>query len=247
VRVNVIGQGLSALLAAHAATLYGHDVRMVDMDREPRADGIDSLALFRRIPDLHTAPMPIRSLVVGDELAWSGKAGPMVAELPVQGELYGWSAHELYEELDDRYSDLPRIKTQDPREALSAELPICAENLTRLCHFSSCQFKFREVDQLPISKFTAAGVDNYLVGSGIADDWWHTAWSLGGVVGSYVPATGTGYRRPLAGAVRLRVPTQTTCACRPGVLRVGKLGKWDARVQASDAFFDTIRRLQEIS
>lgn len=246
-RVNVIGQGLSALLAAHAAALYGHAVSMVDMDSRHWGEGVDSLALFRRIPDLHTDPMPIRSLVVGNELAWSSKAGPMVAELPVQGEFYGWAAHELYEELYDRYLDLPRFPYLDLQEALSADLVICAEGAPKLCQDPTCSFSFREVDRLPISKFTAAGVDNYLVGSGIADDWWHTAWSLGGVVGSYVPGPATGDRRPLANAVRLRVPTQTTCTCRQQVLRVGKLGKWDARVQASDAFFDTIRRLQEMS
>lgn len=242
-KVNILGDGLTGLLAAHAATLAGHVPTIYVSHRWMTKR--ESLVVDKQIPGIRTQPFVIHRGILGSMPTYVEKAGMLIAEMGDYQDGPAWSVGELEAELWDKYSNsITYLGTSDGfGDSLRADLVVSASAAAALCESDDCQFHYEEYWETEFSKPSDVP-NNSIIASGLEMDWWHTVARVNGKDRTWYPSE----RRPNSPLVRKReVPTYTDCECNKHIVRVGFYGAWDGAAKSSDGFFKVREALEEMS
>lgn len=247
--ITVLGTGLPALLAVHAATVAGRDVQMrtlpIAFEKSADESGLFMAALP---PQLTTTPYLLQRALEGSYEAYSAKAG--VTGEPLRGlprdhytRGYAYDVQEVEDELQYRYSGkLSRVSATDLLMEADPELVINTYSRHARCTDGEHRFGYQQYWQTDYCRYSDTG-PNTIVGSGRASDWWHTCFNLPrGRRGTWLPLD----RKPNGGSSEMRyAPNGTTCTCLSDEFHVGRLATWDSEYPVENAYFDTLRQLVE--
>lgn len=256
-KILVLGCGPAGLLAAHAASVTGHDVKIASKKRKSEMFGAQYLHSY--IPQIDAGPGKsvdyklvgtaegYRQKVYGND--WSGQVSP-----DALGNVHvAWNIRRAYDELWDLYGSYV-IDTTFTREATPTFLrdnPTGADFVVNtipapvLCINPEHQFLGQDVWAL--GDAPERGVFNpvqvppqTIVCNGEPDVGWYRTANVFGRSTTEWPAK---RKPPVEGVAQVVKPLKTTCDCWPDVLRLGRYGKWEKGVLAHEAYYDLESKL----
>lgn len=240
-RVLVIGCGPSGLLAAHAAAQRGFGVQIVAPKQKSQMGG--AMFLHEPIPDLNDPEEPtgyIRLLKVGDPEVYAkkvyGRRNAKVSwNLWDEGLIPAWSMAATYHHLWGKYHDLIEDASVSGSEiaGLVADFDavISTAPLYKLCENSRHEFRSASVI---LTARGACDLRNTIVYNGQETEGWYRTSNIFGYEWTEYPMECES--APIADARVGRKPTSNTCTCHPGLIRVGRFGRWERDVLAHHAY-----------
>jgi hypothetical protein len=253
--ITILGEQLPALLAAHAAKVAGHEFQILTLPDDSRwAEGRPGSGLYMAAcpPQLTTEPYLLQKALEGSPAAYNEKAGTMgrvLADLPADSytRTWAWNPDDVLEELRGMYGSHVRATVyHDWAKGVARVDGATVVNTYPLhlrCKNEDHVFNFEQFWATPYCRYSDTG-PNTVVGSGRAEDWWHTCFNLPNGKGTWLPFD----RKPNGGEMRLDFsPAGTTCDCFTDELHVGALAAWDADYAVENAYFDTLRVLAQLS
>lgn len=253
-RVAVLGCGPAGLLAVHAASLMGADVRIFSAKSPSPIGGAQFL--HQAIPGLTTEPDgDILFTKVGTREEYARKVYGN-SEIGVSWDLWddtarpAWSMKKAYNKLWEMYSDqikdinipmndhrILRVIEDQPFDLLISSIPA-----SFLCEhdqhiFVSVPMWIRQDSQMSIPM-------NTVIYNGDPQDIWNRASNLFG-------HKSVEYGRPLKWHENDNVitgykPTSHTCDCNHQWMRVGRFGKWQRGILVHHAFNEVMRRIDAL-
>jgi hypothetical protein len=250
-KVAILGCGPAGIFAAHAAWLYGADVRIFSKNRKSHMRGAQYL--HRHIPDLSGDPFQIDYRLDGTTEGYRNKVYGDMSDVQVSPETLtgvadAWDIREAYDAGWDRYRDRivdmdlsrrPLHNLIDAHDIVISTIPAPLLCRARTPHEFISQKVWSTDFVKPLGWFEPrplSGVrDNLVVCSGHEDDWWYRAARIQGWETTEFPHD----RKPNAKRVwEVEKPISTDCACNPTVHRLGRYGQWKKGVLSDAAFYD---------
>lgn len=250
-RVTVLGAGPAGLIAAHSAVLLGCEVRILSKKEKSFIGGAQYLhepipGISKLYPDGE-----IKIEMWGDAEGYALKVyGDRKAKTSWTNYNHGehrpaWNLRQTYDLLWSQYEHLITNIMVTPdllREqvAKSTDFIVSSIPAKGICERVSFGHHFHKQKVL-ISQETAAEENNLIIWNGDADLPWYRWSRIFGVNG--------GYEYPLGaivqGATVISKPLLTNCNCYPGMLRVGRYGRWHKEALTHEAFSMTKRALED--
>lgn len=262
--VHVLGAGPAGLLAAHAATTKGYQVKVFSKPdfsgQVAKSELFGCQYLHSAIPGVTGAKGEVvqyklegpvdgyRRKVYGDN--WNGPVSP--DEYGPEEEHYAWDLRTAYDLLFDVYCNLMRPIELSPASMNNLRQDAYVLNTIpapALCRdVENHKFVSQQVyamgtttpsvyDCIPVQVPSMTVVCN-----GHRDTGWYRAASVFGYSTAEWPG---GKRPPLHGIAAVSKPLSTDCTCwlNERTLRVGRFGKWEKGVLVHTAYFDTLKWL----
>jgi hypothetical protein len=272
INVAIIGSGPSGLLAAHAASLYGHIPSIFSKTKEPSPHAAATF-LHRSIPDL-TDGRPDSSIKIsklGSERVYAEKVyGDPERKTSWakfrDGYHDAWALAPAYEDLWGMYSGAITELEITPTEAhgLQASYPLVFNTapLPCLCESHLHRFDYEELWIVPGAPDYVER--NMMIYNGFPPDpermgWGTDAWTRSSDI---FGTRSTEFRRPLGGAVVYNHPetgtptvlarpngqkvVETNCNCHPNIVRAGRWGTWKPGILIHQAFEEAQRALLKV-
>lgn len=255
-KVLVLGCGPAGLLSAHAASMLGHDVRIISNREKSFIYGAQYL--HERIPmlglpepqevryELRGTHQDYRRKVYGE--GWRGTVSPEdLAETHL-----AWDIRAGYNRLWDLYGsyviplELEAENVEYDLKQAGADTVFTTVPMNRLCQNTlDHQFYSQTVWALG----DAPDMDqecpvrmplNSIVCNGESEPGWYRAANVFG------HCTAEWSRRPpLPAVAKVQKPLDTNCDCLPGVVRLGRYGRWQKGILAHQAFTMTVKALEQ--
>lgn len=263
--VLVLGCGPSGMVAAHAACMAGHDVRIYSRPQKQKSVIYGAQFLHHHIP--HTSdPVPqfVKWTHNPDEngnydprnylrkvygATWDGTISP---EMYNPGQL-AYDLREVYTHLLGIYGHRVvdweywpaglATYANDPRWCVINTIP------RRVLCLDRKQHSFVSTDIWAMGDMPEIGLnspvkveENTIVYNGNENPTWYRASRIFGC--STVEWPGWMPQPPLRGVARVQKPLSTTCTCWPTVAHVGRYGAWRKGVLLHNVYDDTISALR---
>lgn len=255
--VLVLGCGPAGLIAAHAATLAGHEVIIASKRRKSELYGAQYL--HAPIPEMtDTDPVEVKYTLEGTPAEYRKKVYGPTSRVSVSPEVLdvdhsAWDIRHTYDNLWKRYGATVQDFSIDDSEeldemleALDPAVVFSTVPATLLCHKENHVFKAEKVwaigDAPERGIFCPVSVPpNAIVCDGTSGHGWYRASNVFG----YSTAEWPHYRKPpIEGLSELTKPLSTDCNCRPHIIRLGRYGKWTKGVLSHEAFGAVQEELQ---
>lgn len=251
-KVLILGCGPAGLIAAHAASWFGHDVLILSKPRKSYMNG----AQYLHSPIVGASPQEsfqISYQLSGTTDGYRDKVygeGSHVEVSPqsLVGVHSAWDIRATYDWLWGTYGDYVEEFDVHP-SALAAKMVMLRPDLVissvpakLLCnegHAFSSKFVWSS------DRCMAAIKDNTVLCNGEKSFGWYRASRIQGFENTEWPDD----RKPPLPQHRLwhvEKPIATTCDCFPSVVRVGRYGKWTKGVLSHEAWEDTIDALHKL-
>lgn len=257
--VLIFGCGPAGLMAAHAAAIWGHDIKIVSKKRKSEMFGAQYL--HQEIPDLDCGRQQlIEYSLVGTADGYRNKVyGPGYTGTVSPEELAeahpGWNIRRAYDDLWDMYGsyvidfivDGNNIRTGGSLSNLMNEANFVVSSIPAplLC-VGEHQFEGQEIwavgdapERGTFDPIKAAG-PNSVVCNGEPDVGWYRSAHVFGRSTTEWPAK---RKPPVEGVAKVTKPLKTNCDCFPDVVRVGRYGKWTKGVLSHSAFYEVESKL----
>lgn len=246
-------------MAAHAASMRGHDVMIFSKARKSFMNGAQYL--HRPIPMASSTPFKITYALDGPIEGYRDKVYGRDSRVQVSPEsLVGvsdaWDIREAYDWLWETYGDYVHdIDLSNTAQwggmggFLSAMTPqpdiiISTVPASLLCEkFEEHQFHGVRVWATNTAHALNRQIPaNIVVCSGESDVPWYRQSRIHGFLNTEYPE----HKKPpvTEGIWEVIKPTQTNCDCLPHVIRLGRYGAWKKGVLAHEAFYDTYSLLE---
>jgi hypothetical protein len=263
-RAIILGCGPAGLLAALAAEQLGFLPTILSKKRPSNLYGCQYL--HSSIPgtaSANQAPEMVDYVLVGDSDQYRTKVYGPEKPRSVSPQLYtgrhpAWDIRSTYRELYQRYED--RIvhyefsndsAMKDVREMAEwyePSLLVSSIPPHVLCHQPD-KHEFRSVGCWAIGDAPRKGIEAPKIAQpftvlcdGTQNSGWYRAANVFGH--STVEWPGWRSKPPIEHVVEFRKPLGTDCDCWKGVVRVGRMGKWEKGVLAHHAYRDTIQAIR---
>lgn len=249
-KVAVTGCGPSGLLAAHAATIRGHDATIYS--RPDRSETGGAQYLHAPIPylcDYLQPDMYIRFVKIGTAEGYAQKVyGDENAEVSWtkfdEEEVPAWSMRAVYQRLWQRYSDFisPTEITPEKIEELVAshDMVINTIPLKSIC-LNPIEHSFRS-QSIMLTRTAKIEARNVIVYNGQMSENWYRTSDIGGEQWTEY-STMAGGPPILGDRVRGFKPISNDCDCHPTVIRVGRFGAWERGILAHQAFRSALKHV----
>lgn len=253
--IAVLGTGPAGMMASYAVGLTGKPLAVFGLGQKSRIGGAQFL--HRALPELHGEPdFTVEFEVHGDAKTYQRKVyGSMpvpfvsftsaekVAETDILQD--AWSLPDTYEVLwghfgeraNEAMVDTDWLKENaDNFRAIISTIPahVLCEDATH--RFTSADVLIAEMSMLE------GRPGNKIIYDGTTKRSWYRTSLINGVPGT--EWGGHMENNPFK-TVRVRKPIATTCDCHPEIIRAGRYGTWKKGVLTHDAFFDTLKELNE--
>jgi hypothetical protein len=246
IKVVVLGCGPAGLLAAHAATLLGADVKIYSKPEKSQIFGAQFI--HRAIPEIKVPSRRIQFLKTGTgdvyaEKVYGDRLEPTSWDKYEEGDHAGWSMRAVYDILWARYEHLivPQVLDSDVlgwiEQYDDADCLITSIPAPVLCMSpdGASEHTFMSVPMAVVSDWPwPLDETDTVVYNGETKDAWCRASCFDGhssvEYGQIVPA---GLKGPIRRGFK---PMWTDCDCRPQWLRVGRFGKWKRGTLSHTAF-----------
>jgi hypothetical protein len=253
-RVVVLGCGPAGLLAAHAASMAGADVKIISIKRQSPINGAQYL--HREIPGLTHGPDGwITYIKTGGRDGYARKVYG-TSDLEVSWDHWdaaskpAWSMQKIYTELWGMYEQGIQdyeVKPGDIRELeseYSADLLITSLPLHLICEHKHI---FQSVEMYIKDGFSPGVIIplNTIIYNGHEGVPWHRASNLFGFKSMEYGAAGAEaglMANPNWTFYGLK-PTEHNCDCHPHWMRVGRFGQWKRGVLVHHAFEEVERAM----
>lgn len=250
-KVVVLGAGPAGLMAAHAALIAGHQVRILSKKRKSYMRGAQYLhapipmtpaQMFKVTYDLHGSVDGYREKVYGPD--------PRIKVSPesLVGEHLAWDIRKVYDALWIMYGD--NVVDTDFRDAQHVaemidgeEIVISSIPANLLCSNPAHTFSAERVWVTEMFR-PESDQDNLVICSGNPDDPWYRSSRILGWENTEYPDS----RKPPLSSDKVHEvlkPILTTCDCLPHVRRVGRYGTWTKGVLSHEAYYDTFAALSQ--
>jgi hypothetical protein len=259
--ILILGCGPAGLLAAHAAAMWGHDIKIVSKRRKSEMFGAQYL--HKPIVDLDCG----RSRIIKYELrgtpegyrnkVYGPKYNGTVSPEELEDVHVGWNIRAAYDHLWEMYGGYvinELVSGNDLKEGgklaeLGADLVVSSIPAPMMCvkpeeHGFASEEVWAIGDAPERGTFDPikAAEPNSVVCNGEPDIGWYRSANVFGLSTTEWP----GKRRPpFEGVAQVVKPLKTTCDCFPLVMRVGRYGKWQKGVLSHTAFDDVYKKLDE--
>ena len=251
-RVIVLGAGFDSLLAAHAASVLGHDIHIFASNIKPESLPGHQL-LLAPIPMASTHLQPLKFTEKGDPDAWLDKLlnmggrgyEPEGVGMDLDGRLT-WDAHETYNWLVDTYGKHVKeidgklgMKVKDLMDTEKPDFLFSGIDRREFCHEPREHIFQAATVVTMISPSQTSQMLNYIEFSGDPDDAWAIESSLFGTASRTYGA----HRHPPVSADKLEsyeIPQSTNCSCysaADNVFQVGKMANWKGTIQRHRSFY----------
>lgn len=245
-------------MAAHAATLAGHDVSVISKKRKSELFGAQYL--HGPIPGMTTsAPVRVKYVLQGTSEGYKQKVyGPksrvVVSPETLENTHDGWDIRSTYDNLWDRYEDkvIHGPSLDGPTVDLlidrwQPEFVVSSIPAPFLCTDDTHNFRSETV--WAIGDAPERGVrcpvrqapKNTVICNGEDAPAWYRASNIFG----YRTAEWPYDKRPPIDVSEVLKPLDTTCTCRPEIMRVGRYGLWRKGV-LSHSSFQQVQRWAEL-
>lgn len=243
----VLGSGPAGLLATHALSLAGKEVRVFSLGDPSSLVGPQYL--YQHIP-IVTKDEPegyvtqtVRGTMAGYRKKLYGQLDPGWVERPMAPGYDAWNLRTVYDRLWEMYESVIYRQEINP-EVLHAILDakayarvISTIPPTAFClgghTFSSWQVLVADVNVEPIPH-------NTIVFNGNEAPSWHRESNIWGKQTTEWPSSLLDPRKrrsvPPVSWYAFEKPLRTNCDCFPEVVRMGRFGKWRNETWAHDAF-----------
>lgn len=252
-KVLVLGCGPAGLMAAHAAAMYGAEVRILSRKQKSVIGGAQFLHL--PMPGINR-PRPETFITIRKVGTREGYAQKVYGD---PNRHTSWNEHHenhmlpawdlratydlLWEVNEDRIQDgaldpawLRDIISGGVYDLIVSTIPapaICQRQHDQKPHVFKKQKVLIDMDTMPPE-------DNVILWNGLMEDRWYRCSRVFGTTG--------GYEYPLGSIVHnahvARKPLFTDCDCFPEVLRAGRYGAWDKKLLTHHAFTAVTDRLK---
>lgn len=247
-RVVVLGCGPAGLLAAHAASLNGADVRIYSIKQPSVISGAQFL--HEHIPGLTGKPDgDILISKVGSRDGYARKVYGS-SDIPVSWDTIdytsrpAWSMKKSYDILWDMYGkeiihyQIMSARDMNWLDELGADLYISSLPAPQMCRNN--EHWFESVPMYIHQNIHADIPINTIIYNGISSVSWHRASNLFG-------HTSFEYGKdPGAPALTGFKPTAHNCDCHPHWMRVGRFGRWQRGVLVHHAFKQVMDAMQQM-
>lgn len=255
-RVLVLGAGPAGLMAAHAATIAGHDVKIVSKDRKSYMRGAQYLHL--PIPMVSGAPFQINYSLQGEVAGYRqkvyGDIRVQVSPESLVGTHSAWDIREAYDALWEMYGkyitdyELHPLLLQEIMDKIEPDYVINTIPLPSLCISQDHLFSSETVwvtEQFRYDPEALGGSgDNVVVCNGERDVPWYRTSRIHGWENTEYPE----HTKPPLSADKVHKvikPLKTNCVCDYGLgegrwINAGRYGTWTKGVLSHSAFYDTL-------
>lgn len=248
-KVLILGCGPAGLMAAHAATLAGHSVFVVSKKRKSELFGAQYL--HGPIPGMtEGGPIRVKYVLQGTSEGYKQKVYGSQSRVTVSPDTLeedhdGWDLRATYWNLWNEYEpsiidgpnlDGPAVDLLTER--WSPDFVISTIPAPFLC--SDERHVFRSESVWAIGDAPERGVrcpirqapNNTVICNGEDAPAWYRAANIFG----YCTAEWPTHKRPPLAVSEVIKPIDTTCTCRPYIMRAGRYGLWRKGVLSHSAF-----------
>lgn len=260
-RIAILGSGPSGLVAAHAAESYGID-RVTIYAPGQKSPVWGAQYLHQPIPGITDSAPPrvIRYVMKGQPEDYLRKVygdvwdGHISDDLRDQAHL-AWDLRAAYDTLWKVYepeiqtfvlsSNNPDMNARNVRQ-LQVEHDMVVNTIPRdrLCirrrfhRFNSTEiWAMGDSDKQSIPVDAREGIITY---DGTRTDWYRTARIFG--YGT-VEWPGSNNRPDIPGVARVPKPVSHSCDCFPGIVHLGRMGRWDKSILLHNVYADMMEQL----
>lgn len=247
--ILILGCGPAGLMAAHAATLAGHDVVVVSKKRKSELFGAQYL--HQPIPGMtESAPVAVNYVLQGTadgyrEKVYGKESRVEVSPETLTGKHDAWDIRSTYDNLWNEYEGLVRdglVTGQYLAMAMESWLPdftVSTIPAPSLCTDDAHTFSAETV--WAIGDAPDRGVTcpvpvprNTVTCNGEPAPAWYRAANVFGHKTAEWPER---KKPPFGAPAAVLKPTTTDCRCYPEVQRLGRYGAWKKGVLSHEAFF----------
>lgn len=250
-RVIIFGCGPAGLLAAHAAQRADVWFKVISIKRPSQLYGCQYL--HSRIPGLSTYDsVHVSYQLIGTPGDYARKVyGPNGTDLKVSpsvmlGHHPAWDIRQSYRELWDKYyaniydHEVRTEEVADIKEYFKADTVVSTIPAPLLCSRPG-EHTFQSVrcwaigDAPELGQYAPSIAAPFtVVCDATAGRGFYRASNVFGY--NTVEWPGWKAKPPVSGIVPFDKPLRTDCDCHPGVVRMGRMGKWQKGVLSDDAF-----------
>lgn len=252
-RAVVFGCGPAGLMATHALAALGHDVIVVSKKRKSEMYGAQYLHM--PIPGMTEKPgREISYLLRGTAEEYKTKVygrtlprGMHVSPEEHGGDHMAWDIRSTYDNLWDTYGeyvqeqDLTSASISDIKKHLAADFAFTTVPAHQTCVNDEHSFMYEEVwavgDAPERGVFCPVSVEPYtIVCNGEEAPAWYRASNVFNRKTAEWPVA---HKPPIDNISLVQKPLRTTCDCHPGIIRLGRFGKWEKGILSTDAWTTT--------
>lgn len=248
-RVLILGSSYDSLLAAHAASMLGHDVKIVSDTPGAEFEPGPNL-LLNPIPLIDVAGAPLKVEVRGDPDVWmdkltnQGGGGREPEEVDLEDGRMVFDSRATLEQLAAMYQPYVQVEERGIghkdvirlMEKYTPDITFSGLDKDEICGNREHSFQAAAIVVMAPPKPTVLN-QSYLTVSGDTDDAWAMEYSVFGAQGRVYG----GHKHPpvakhkLAGLI---LPQGTNCDCfAADISPVGRLGAWEARSPRHRSFY----------
>lgn len=259
--ILILGCGPAGLMAAHAAAQWGHDIKIVSRKRKSEMFGAQYL--HRDIFGIDAGkPKVIEYKLLGttegyrDKVYGKGYTGTVSPE-ELEETHTGWNIRRAYDELWDMYGQYvvdmvvegKDLKWAGQLDDLHADLVISSLPAPAICVGKECGFEGQNIwaigDAPERGTFDPihAAAENSVVCNGEPDVGWYRS---ANVFGRSTTEWPTRRKPPVEGVAQVVKPLKHNCTCFPGIMRVGRYGKWQKGVLSHSAYYEVMEKLDAL-
>ncbi len=245
-RVVILGCGPAGLMGAHAASILGHDVRILSKKRKSFMNGAQYLHMPIPMSGPALEPFLVRYSLLGSPEAYRLKVyGPKwdgtVSPEDLAEEHHAWDIRQTYDWLWDTYGNYVSEWEATPAtlrhvlDTWGADLVVSTVPAPLLCAEGHT---FQATKIYATDKCIAPGMlraaDNVVVCNGEESPSWYRQSRIQGFENTEWP--GFGPKPPLNPIWEVTKPTRNNCTCFPEVMRCGRYGNWSKGVLSHETF-----------
>lgn len=260
-RAAILGCGPAGLLAALAAEQHGYEP--VIMSNKAPSVLFGAQYLHRDIPDLHLSSATINYGLVGTADGYRrkqyGDAKVKVSPESLDTTHMGWDIRAAYDQLWKKYESAIRdvgVFGADDMDTMfhvllddiEADIVFNTVPLPALC-VKKNEHKFEAVEGYAFGDYPSFGrtapfapaEDNTVICDGTIDVSWYRLSKVFGCTTIEWPKLQV--KPPVEGLSLFRKPISTNCDCHSWMKNLGRFGRWQKGVLASDAYDDAVAAL----
>lgn len=244
--IAVLGCGPAGLMAAHAATVEGHEVDIISEKNKSRIGGAQYLhepieGITEEAPDFWLSYVKLGDGPIYAKKVYGHPLAPVSWDRFRAGEHSAWSMVAAYDRLWSLYGGLisdQHIDSQSvPEIAAEYDKVISAVPLPVICYNETHEFRSQEIF---LEEVGQTNLDNTVIYSGRFSEPWYRTSNINGESWTEYTKESVQYSNEiveLGGAViEGQKPLESTCDCHPGVARVGRFGRWEKGQLVHNAF-----------
>lgn len=252
-KVAVLGCGPAGMMAAWVAHQLGHEIHILAPGQKSVLHGAQYL--HDDIPGIEVSPTLMEYLKVGTRAGYALKVyGSSTAECSwdtyPEGPQLAWPLRAVYELAWERLSKyiVPTNVSARNIGAIVAAHDLVVSTIPKpvTCLLSGKhEFKSQPVWIEGAMPFLDNGLaqnleENTIMYNGLSEDNWYR---FSKIMGSL----STEYAVSMPRAMKVLKPLSNTCTCHPGLMYIGRYGKWQKNVLVHNAYWEVKYALQRVS